>query len=184
MPISMTANVADRMLRWPTVNVSQPSAQAVPTSRVTTSARGRRCRDRRRGTAGRRRAMASHDAHCVSRWAAAISSVSSTGIPVRPNSRSGNEARASATMPRIASTLLRAAVNEPCSFIGRTSRKARPPEPLKKYCGSARRSSWPAGRVLIRLPQGLLYRFGVVEVGAGRPRHRLELRDRTAPRRR
>jgi hypothetical protein len=36
MPMSMTANVADRMLRWPTVRVSQPMAQAVPTSRVQT----------------------------------------------------------------------------------------------------------------------------------------------------
>src|SRR5438270_706506 len=37
--------------------------------------------------------IASQDARPVSRWAATISSVSSTGIPVRPNSRSGKRAR-------------------------------------------------------------------------------------------
>ena len=40
MPMSMTANVADRMFRCPTVSVSQPSAQAVPTSSVTTVSSG------------------------------------------------------------------------------------------------------------------------------------------------
>ena len=36
MPISMTANADERMFRWPTVSVSQPRAQTVPTTRAST----------------------------------------------------------------------------------------------------------------------------------------------------
>ncbi len=40
MPISITAKAEERMLRWPTVSVVQPSAQAVPTNNAITVMNG------------------------------------------------------------------------------------------------------------------------------------------------
>ena len=40
--MSITANVLDRMFRWPTVTVAQPSAQSVPATRDATVSSGNR----------------------------------------------------------------------------------------------------------------------------------------------
>ena len=82
--MSMTAKVAERMFRWPTVIVSRPIAQAVPTSSVPTISSWYRTPRKTTRYSSQMPASASQEAVWVSDSAATISSVSSTGRPVRP----------------------------------------------------------------------------------------------------
>ena len=87
MPISMTANVADSRLRWPTVRVAQPRASTVPTSRGTAQMAGARQVRKTTRYSPSTPANASQLERVVSAWEASISSNSRTGKPVTPISK-------------------------------------------------------------------------------------------------